>query len=107
VAGDKYNRRVGAFDDDPSLKIKSIEVPERDVKHQAVWNDWPRPGKEFSSECECLGLPAFAANQRFQGFTYRGVVVNNEHYRLYGKRFKYVLGKVHDDCPPPCVGRTW
>ena len=56
VAGDKNYRRVGAFHDNPSLQIQSTEVPDRDVQHQAVWHQWPGPGKELSANanvCDC------------------------------------------------------
>ena len=43
--------------------------------------------------------------QRFQGFTYRGVVVDQRTVAVCGSGSSMYSETVHDDCPPP--GRSY
>src|SRR5580704_6180592 len=80
VARDEDNRHVKPIDSDALLQIETIEVRKSNVKYQATRNKDSWASEEFFCGRECLRLPACEANQRFQRFAHRDVVVDNEHY---------------------------
>ena len=79
VARDEDDRHVSPIDGDALLQVETVEARKRNVKHQAARNKGSWAGEEFLCGRECLRLPAFAADQQFQRFAHRDVVVNNEH----------------------------
>src|SRR2546423_1572684 len=78
VARDKDDRHVSSVGDE-LLQIETIKVRKRNVKYQAAWGKDSWTGEEFLCGGERLGLPAREADQQFQRFAYRNVIVNNEN----------------------------
>ena len=79
VTGDEDDRHVNPIGGDALLQIETVEVRKSNVKHQAARSKDSWAGQEFLRGRECLRLPACAADQQFQRFAHRDVVVNNEH----------------------------
>ena len=78
MAGDEDDRHGGACGREPLLQLKTVEAGKRNVEHEAAWNQGLGPVEEFLGGRECLGLPAFAADQRFQRLAHGDIVVDNE-----------------------------
>jgi hypothetical protein len=79
VARDEDDGHVDPIGSDAFLQIETIEVRKRNVKYQAARGKESWAGEEFLCGGESLRLPACAADQQFQRFAHRDVVVNNEH----------------------------
>src|ERR1700733_10506 len=79
VARDENDRHLSPFGSHLLLQVKSVEAWKGNVKYQATRNlgSWTR--EELRRRCVGLGLPTFAAKERFQRFTYGNVVVDNKH----------------------------
>ena len=79
VTRDEDDGHVDPIDSDALLKIEAVEVRKINVKNQAARSkDW-WAGEEFPCGRKCLRLPACGADQQFQRFAHRDVVINNEH----------------------------
>src|SRR6266851_1241535 len=64
---------------DALLQIESTEARKSNVKHQATRSNDSRVGEELLRGLERFSLPPFVADQQFQRFAHRYVVVNHEH----------------------------
>src|ERR1700737_3059459 len=79
VTRDEDDRHVNPIDSDALLQIETTEVWKSNVKYQAARSQDSWASEEFLCGRECLRLPACGADQQFQRFAHRDVVVNNEH----------------------------
>src|ERR1700679_823958 len=79
VAGYKNNRHVIPVHTDVLLQLEAIKPRERNVKNETAGDRDSRMIEKFLCRREGQRTPTFGANQEFQRFANRNIVVNNEH----------------------------
>jgi len=79
VTRDEDDWHVDPVDRHPLLQIETVEVRKIDVQYQAAWSDDSWTLQEFLRGRKGLWLPARTADQQFQRFTHRNVVVYDEY----------------------------
>src|SRR5207249_7421411 len=72
---------LNPIDGDHLLQVKTVEVGKRHIQNQTVRDNRARASEESLSRRKCFRQPAFEADQRFQRFAHRDVVINNEDDR--------------------------
>src|SRR5579863_6856912 len=79
MTGDENDWHGGAFVGNALLQLEAAASGEGNVEHQAVGNSGARLVQKIPCRRECHRAPARGADQEFQRFSYRDVVINNEH----------------------------
>src|ERR1700683_3300601 len=100
VARDEDDRHIPALAGYQRLKVQPIKAPQGNIQYEAVGKSTSWVVEEFLGGRECLRLPAFAADQRFQRFAHRDVIVDNKHDRRnFRHRSTPSLLRLTDDAP--------
>ena len=61
------------------LQLQTIESGKRKIQNQAIRYSCARMVEEFLCGNECLNVQAFMTNQKFERFTNRNIVIDDEN----------------------------
>src|SRR5687768_18370996 len=89
MTGNKDDRHFGTIFGNHILKLEATEPREGYIQYQTTRSTDPRTVEERLRGLECFRLPPGPADQGFQRFTHRDVIVDDKDNRNFLRFFSF------------------